>query len=90
MNKRLRYQYFQIMDDIRTREMTHHLLILDQFVHKERMAKWLVDNKFVGKMFLGWVETEFKGLMLECCREIVRRVNRDRGLKPIIADRDFF
>lgn len=89
MDRRLRYRYFQIMDGIQTKEMTHHLSILDQFVHRERMAKWLIDEKFIGKMFLGWVRTEFKGLMLECCREIVRRVNGDRGLKPIIAGKDF-
>lgn len=71
-----------------TEEMKRHLHILDGFVRADEILHWLIVNRKTGKDFIFFVK-ENDGSILKVGAEILRRINREKKVRPVIAGKDY-
>lgn len=71
--------------EARTLTQLHFMSNLERV---DEVLTWLVKNKITGKKFLGWLQEEFDGSLLDCVCDILRRVNREILARPLIHGKD--
>lgn len=70
-------------------DLLHHIYMLNNFVHGEAIADWLLKRGLKGALLKEWLLSEFQDSVLEMVKHVVKDVNRARTTKPIIVGEDY-
>lgn len=88
MSPQRREMFLRIMDGVDSKQLGHLLHHLNDYVHCDRMLKFLIDHDFTGKKLVevlaiqGWSK-------LNVAKWIIKEVNKESSFKPIIVGRDY-
>lgn len=62
---------------------------LNSFTRCEQILLWLIKNRVTGKNLFEFHKVQFQGSILNMAKEILRRIDHNQELKPILVGKDF-
>tara|TARA_R100000781_G_scaffold105913_1_gene69793 strand:+ start:3156 stop:3431 length:276 start_codon:yes stop_codon:yes gene_type:complete len=62
---------------------------ISKYKHSLDIQVWLIKNKITGKILLSWLNEKFDHSIMSMIKYIIKRVNKDKEIKPIYAHKDY-
>jgi hypothetical protein len=69
-------------------DLMHHVYHINNLVHGERVADWLLRNGFKGENLANWLRSEFDNSVIKMAAHVVSKIN-NAHIKPIIMGEDY-
>ena len=63
---------------------------ISKYKHSLDIQVFLIKNKLTGQNLLSWLKTEFSNSIMTMCKWVIKRINSDKEIKPILANKDYF
>lgn len=70
-------------------DLMHHMYHINNLVHGEAIADWLLKRGLKGALLKEWLLEQFKDSVIEMAKHIVKDVNNANKANPIILGRDY-
>ena len=62
---------------------------ISKYKHSLDIQVWLIKNKITGKILQSWLKDKFDHSIMSMVQYIIKRVNKDKEIKPIFAHKDY-
>ena len=79
--------YLRIIDD--NPSVMPIVYEISKYKHSLDIQVWLIKNKITGKILLSWLKETFENSIINMVKFIIKKVNKDKEIKPIIAHKDY-
>ena len=87
MSKAEREFYLRIVED--TPSLMPVIYEISKYKHSLDIQVWLIKNKLTGKNLVSWLKESFDNSIMSMVKFIIKKVNKDKEIKPIIAHKDY-
>ena len=87
MSKAEREFYLRIVED--TPSLVPVIYEISKYKHSLDIQVWLIKNKLTGKNLVSWLKESFNNSIMSMVKFIIKKVNKDKEIKPIIAHKDY-
>lgn len=80
---------FKVLDDFINPGMLRVVHELTNYRYCDNILLWLIANKITGKELNEFLNIQFKGSILSMVQYVVKIINKDNEIKPIIYGKDY-